>query len=256
MSSNSGVRAIAIGALALVALVASPTSAKPNQESKQLQTLVASEGEFTRALAAHRRGDLKAAADAYQAAILHDPEFVEAMTNLARVEVARGRLEDAAEWIDRAEALRQDYPGVHAARGLLALERGDAALAVNALSEARARTPEDVEVLVNLGAALLERGFAREAIEVSQQAQRLDSRRAAPLFNLGLAHDRVGESEAAEYHYRRFLDQCPADDPARSDVEARLTELAAAELRLPESSTHVDSRIGPRAAISGGEDDE
>jgi Flp pilus assembly protein TadD len=236
-------RALAL-TLALAALVAAPVDGEPNRESKQLETLVMSQGEFARAVAAHRRGDLGAAADTYRAAIVHDPGFVEAMTNLARVEVARGRLDAAAEWIDRAETLRSDYPGVHAARGLLALGRGDAALAVDALSEARELTPDDVEVLVNLGAALLERGFEREAIEVSQHAQRVDPGRAATSFNMGLAHDRMGEIEAAQYHYQRFLDQSPADDSARSPVEERLAELAASDARQSKS-THVDSRIGP-----------
>lgn len=240
----------------LGALAATPVAAKSNRESKRLQLLVASESEFTRAVAAQRRGDLTLAATTYETAIEHDPEFVEAMTNLARVEVARGRLEAATEWLDRAQGLRRDYPGVHAARGLLALARGDAALAIDELGEARTRTPDDVEVLVNLGAALLERGFAREAIEVSRDAQRLDAGHAANSFNLGLAHDRVGETGTAEHHYRQFLSLCRADDPARLLVEERLTELAAFDASEPRSSTHVHSKVGPRAVAPGGRNDD
>lgn len=246
------------GGLATIVLwlgIPGPALAGP-EETKKLDTLVASEAHFTRALAAHRRGDLDAAAEAYREALERDPEFVEAMANLARVEVGRDDLDEAAEWIDRAEVIRIDYPGVHAARGLLALRLGDAGHAVDALEQARALMPNDVEVLVNLGAALLARGFHREAIAVSREAQALDLRHPAASFNLGLAHDHAGEPQSADYHYRRFLDLTHRDDPDRARVEERLAELANLGEPHREDSLHLDSRVGPAAAAPGGSHDE
>ena len=232
-------------AFALGLFAATVAGAQANPEAERLERLEESESAFTRGVAAHRRGDLDAAALAYRAAIDDDALFVEAMINLARVEIEGGQLESAATWIDRAETQRRDYPGVHATRGLWALRFGDSALAVDALARARELAPQDVEVLVNLGAALIERGFAREAIEVSRQAERLDAGRAETQLNLGLAHDRMQKASAAQYHYRRYLERSSPDDPSRAEIEERLAELG--DVRPSEPASPIPFRFEDRS---------
>ena len=254
MCTSARRRRVVALAVALSVGLASAATAKTDQESKQLRRLESSDAAFTRAVAAQRRGDFVSAAQGYESAIRADSGFVEAMVNLARVEIARGRLDAAAEWVDRAETLRRDYPGVHAARGLLAFHRGDFAVAVDALPAARELAPHDVAVLVNLGAVLLERGFAHEAIDVCLEAQRLDAGRAETQLNLGLAHDRIGETQAAQYHYQRFLDQSSDDDPSRIQVEERLAVLGDVRARPLARRSPFDSRVGRSQSVRGGEE--
>lgn len=194
-------------------------------ERTRLQTLSASERDFMVGVAAHRRGDLVAAERAYASALEKDASFVEAMVNRARVLIELGDWKGAAGWLDPAAAEHADYPAVHAVRGLLALRTGDTAQAVDELTRARDLAPDDVEVLTNLGAALLEQGLLVQATKLLERAQRLDSDRAEVAFNLGLASDRAGEHRRAVFHYRRFLNLAASADPTRPAVRRRLSDL-------------------------------
>ena len=157
------------------------------------------------------------------------------MVNLARVQLQAGAHPEAEGWLDRAEALRSDYPAVPAVRGLLALQQRRIGAAVGALSEARARAPRDVEVLTNLAAALLQQGREAEAVEILKEAQRVDPHHAASAYNLGLAYDHSGDWVRAAHHYERFLRLASRSEPARAAVEDRLLLLRGA----PEASDSI-----------------
>ncbi|MEM7410913.1 MAG: tetratricopeptide repeat protein [Myxococcota bacterium] len=215
------------------------------RERVRLDSLERSEADFKLGVAAQRRGHLDAAAEAYAKAVERDPSFVEAMVNLARVRAAEGRFDQADEWLDRASLVRDDYPDIAAARGLVALGRGDAKLAVSELTRARVVEPDDVEVLINLGAALIEAGLWLEAIGHLDRAARLDTTRSAAVLNLALAHDHRGDAARAAFHYRRYLDLVSPGDPEREAVEARLERLAG---RVPHA---VKAKAPPEEASEG-----
>lgn len=237
--------------LALATAIPISAHGESQQEHAHMKTLAASGRDFSRGLSAQRRGDLDAAATAYASAIQGDPQFVEAMTNLARVEVRRGRLDAATEWIDQAAAIEPGYPGTRAATGILALKRGDTRYAVAVLTEARAQAPRNIEILINLGVALLAAGFDHEAIESFRDAQRLDGHHPAPSLNLGLAQDQRGEFATAAHHYRAFLDRAPGHDPDRAAVMQRLAILTSQARTDSTSPPSPSTHSGAHASAEG-----
>jgi len=220
-------RAPAIALLGmLAALMSLPAVAESRGgEAKRLDSLDQSESDFRVAVAAHRRGDLALAEANYLEAIREDESFVEAMVNLARVQLAVGEPARALHWLDRAERIQPHFPQVAAVRGVVALHSGDAALAMDMLAEANALMPGDADVRVNLGAALIEGGLPARAIGVLSRAVEADPDSPDALFNIGLAHDHAGKAQEAAFFYARFLELVATGDPDRGGVEKRIDEL-------------------------------
>ncbi|NNL87299.1 MAG: tetratricopeptide repeat protein, partial [Myxococcales bacterium] len=211
--------------LLCLCICAGATSAGAEDEAIQFDKIRASESDFAAALAAHRRGDWKKAAALYEMAIQREPEFVEAMVNLARVLLERGEGGAATEWLDRAQGVRPDYPGTVSVRGTEALRSGRTQDAIEVLSRARHRAQNDPEVLINLGAALSESGLHAEAIAVLARATRAAPRDSAAAFNAALAYDRGGRSVEALHHYRKFLALSAEGDVDRQAVRDRIDRL-------------------------------
>jgi len=250
-----------IACIGLVLAADESTAELPSRgEQIRFAKLNESEAAFNGALAAHRRGDLDSARKQYEAAIEKDTSFVEAMVNLSRLHIERAELSEAASWLDRAEAMRSEYPELSVVRGLLALRDGRIAEAVESLSRARATQPRNVEILTNLAAGLIAQGRRRESIEILVEAHHLDPNRAGTVFNLGLAYDRAGDFTRATHHYTHFLQLAPRLEPDRAAVESRLTELvAASEGRNEMTSTTASeeansSNIGTSLAEYTGEE--
>lgn len=181
---------------------------------------------FERGLAAYRRGRLEEARQGFTEAIRRDGGFVEAMVNLARLYLERDEVEKATHWLDRAAAVRTNYPELYKVRALAALAEGRASDATVFLNKARRFAPEDVEVLVNLGAALLEVDGPGEAVAVLEQAVKLEPGCVPCVLNLAIGTDRQGDRHRAAYYYRRFLSRAPSRDRDREAVRTRLEELA------------------------------
>jgi tetratricopeptide (TPR) repeat protein len=85
-------------------------------------------------------------------------------------------------------------------------ERGDLALAIMELEAARREAPDDVDVLIELGAALAVAGRAGEAEKALRRALRLDPGRAEGHHHLGLLLFRRGLYRPAATEFRRALD--------------------------------------------------
>lgn len=198
-------------------------------ERRDLESYRASAEIFATAVAAERRSLFDEARDGYAQAIARDPDFVEAILNLARLEIARGELAAAEAGIERAERIRSDYPKVAATRGLLAMARGDLAGALDAFSRAHRLAPEDAEVAVNLSAVLIQRGRPDEARKILETLLRVHPDQCEAFYNLALANDLSGRTDAAIFAYRRFLGLAALDDLARVDVQRRLEAIAASK---------------------------
>ncbi len=211
-------------------------------EQRTLDKYRASAERFEAAAAAERRGLRSEARVGYERALASDPEFVEALVNLARLELADGDLVACARWLDRAEALRADYALVASTRGLLALASGDGASALEAFERARRISPDDAEIGVNLGATLIARGRIAEAKGVLAELLRAEPDHTEALYNLALADDLGGDRDAARLGYERFLALARTDDPDRDAVRQRLDELSAERVSMRESSLASEVR--------------
>jgi tetratricopeptide (TPR) repeat protein len=86
------------------------------------------------------------------------------------------------------------------------------------------RADEDVaKALFQAGKAAYEAGQYADALKYFEQAYE-QSKRPRMFYNIGQAADRLRNDERALEAFRRFLELVP-DDPARPDVELRITAL-------------------------------
>jgi Flp pilus assembly protein TadD len=196
-------------------------------ERRDLATYRESSELFSAAAAAERRGLFDEARASYLRAVERDPDFVEAIVNLARLDIAGGDLDAAERWLERAKRVRSDYPMVAATSGLLALARNDLSGALDALSQAHRREPGDAEVAVNLGAVLIQRSRLEEARKVLAALLHEHPDHTAALYNLALANDLSGRFDEASLGYQRFLSIAALDDSGREGVQQRLEAMAA-----------------------------
>ena len=183
----------------------------------------------------------------FEQAIARAPTHAAARNNLGVSYLALGRTAEAERSF--REALRVD-PGLREAQANLAalpspggpLDAGDtpAALSLAALEagrqgrwreaveryeRARSLAPASPQLLVNLGAALLEAGRTREAAERLEEGLRLDPGSAAGHNNLGNARAALGDREAALKHYAAAIRIAPEYAEAHNNLGVTLFEL-------------------------------
>jgi len=205
-------------------------------EARMLSRYRASAQDFASGRAALQRGDLGAAERSFNRAVRADGNFVEAMVELARLHLDRDDGDAALQWLERAEKVGPSYPRIAATRGLIALRDRNFEDAHEHFDTAHRDAPEDIEIGVNLGAVLIARQSYGEAQRVLGELVELAPSNADLAFNLALAKDLAGQSDAAAYDSRRFLALSNFSDPERGAVEARLSELSkdSAEADEPE----------------------
>lgn len=130
---------------------------------------------------------------------------------LARASQARetGRLQDAVGFC--LEALQQDAANPVACRllGEIALHSGQHALAVEMLGKAMRLVPNDVSVIVNLGAACQAMDRFEEAASNYRRALKIVPDLAQARGNLAAVLMEMGDADGAEREYRAVLAQAP-----------------------------------------------
>jgi 4-amino-4-deoxy-L-arabinose transferase-like glycosyltransferase len=146
-----------------------------------------------------------------------DPSFVdaaaiEARTHASRGEVAFGEKRFADAERELREALRLEPAlsdaAIALARTLQATGRGDEALAV--VEQAVARDPANARVRGAHAEILLSRHEPRRALDELAIASRAEPRNGYFAFNVGLAHEQLGETAEAIAAYTRAADLEPA----------------------------------------------
>jgi len=204
-------------------------------ERDQLRLFERSARLFDAAVAATRRGDEEAAVRHYERALRADPDFVEAMVNLAQVHFEAGRHELARDWLERAEGSHPDYPRIALLRGLLALREGDARHAHEQLGLAHRQAPDDPAIAVDLAAVLIEVGRPTQAIELLEEVLSAFPEHVEAIYDLALARDLAGDRDRAAYGYERFLALSSVSDAGRAAVQRRLSQLSAGDAATPDA---------------------
>jgi len=100
--------------------------------------------------------------------------------------------------------------------------------------------------LVNLGAALAERGDYRGAIEALREALTLDPKFAKAHYNLGIALEHVGDDHEAMPHYRLALDS----DPEYAEAHFNLGHASLRQGRLAEAERHFREAVRIRPMLA------
>jgi len=115
------------------------------------------------AMALHE-GDLETAGARLNLALEYNPEFVEATTNLALVELQRGNLTRARQLLKRAKRLNPDLAEPHHGLGVLAEREYRPDLAQEHYQDALAVNPGFVPARANLAALFLEDARYEDAL--------------------------------------------------------------------------------------------
>jgi tetratricopeptide (TPR) repeat protein len=156
------------------------------------------------------QGDLETADARLSVALEYSPHFVEALVNLALVDLQRGNFTRARTLLQRARRLNADVAQVHHALGVLSERERRPDLASQHYRDALAVDPGFFAARANLGRLLFDAGFFEEArltfkklVEVAPAAAAGHSGLAEALIRLG----RVVEADAVIAEAaRRFPD--------------------------------------------------
>lgn len=114
--------------------------------------------------AALQHGDLEAAAAHLELALEYNEEFVEALTNLGLVELARGNFGRARQLLARAIRLNPDFAQSHHGLGVLAEREFQPDQASDHYRAALAVDPGFAPARANLARLLLQAGYAEHAL--------------------------------------------------------------------------------------------
>ena len=193
-------------------------------------------------LAAWKSGDLESAIDAMRRTTILEPGSLRALVNLSRIHNARGEATAALEAAERALAIdATDSVALYQrARSLRNLGRVDEALAV--LGECLGRNPAYGQALNLVGLIHLERGETALAVDAFDSAAALESEVAFVHRNLGLALERAGRAEEAVLAYRRAA-ELSSEPPVSSEpapVPVAVAATAGAVERAPADPVESD----------------
>ncbi|HXE53542.1 MAG TPA: tetratricopeptide repeat protein [Tepidisphaeraceae bacterium] len=165
----------------------------------------------------HRARRFPEAESVYRQILAHQPDYVPALENLARLGFEIGRFADAADLLRRAIALRPDSPDLYANLGMVLATAGLAAQAIPVLRQALALRARP-EAYNNLANALQAVGNFDEALEAYQQCLRLAPNYADAHNNLAIVLKQKGRFDEAITHFRKSLELRPGNHEARYNL--------------------------------------
>ena len=173
-----------------------------------------------------RAGNKKGAVTAFREATRLSPNDFLAHFNLGTALAALGDLDAAASALGRATELRPDYMVAFHRLGSVERRRGRPTVAVIAQEKARALSPNDPSVALELGlaySARRQKGDDDRAVVELGRAEKLARSAWEPPFYLGLVHSTAGRCAEAKKAFERYLGRDPKG--------ARTTEVNAAMSR-------------------------
>ncbi|MEG4343983.1 tetratricopeptide repeat protein [Microcoleus sp. A003_D6] len=145
----------------------------------------------------------------YERAIAIDPNYVEALHNLAYASIRQGKIDRAIAYYERSTALQPDLAETLIGLGssLQQQDKLDEALAV--CQQAIQQLPANAQARCNLGIVLQKQGKIEDAIGCYQQALSLKPDFPEALNNLGKAFEEAGKMAEAIDCYRRAIELKP-----------------------------------------------
>jgi tetratricopeptide (TPR) repeat protein len=179
------------------------------------------------AWSAYQAGDLAAARQQYDMALLQDPNNRDALLGSAAVALKEHNGQQAAVHYVRLLELNPNDP--EALSGLVALRPGDLAQAETKLKGLLRSTPESGPVLFTLGNLYAKQGRWSEAQQAYFRAYSAAPANPDYAFNLAIGLDRLNQGRLAQDYYQRALNLAQ-NAPAGFDpnaVRKRLAELGA-----------------------------
>ena len=129
---------------------------------------------------------------AYERAISENPTNPLLLAQLAQLEIGQGNTTVALEDLNKALALKADFPAAYYFRSQIEASRGDFAAAIPDANAATELASADPTGWYNLGAIYYAAGSYRDAAEALEHAVGLQENFANAMYILGLTYDALG----------------------------------------------------------------
>lgn len=147
----------------------------------------------------------------FESMLAGDAKDVKCLLGLARAQRALGELDDALATVNKVFAVKPDHLESKSLRGLLRVEKGDAA-GVKDLEEAAKDRRSGPAEHINFGLYLCGKDDARAQKEF-ELALRADSRSGIAIMELGKIAERRGDNHSALTHFTKATQFATANDP-------------------------------------------
>jgi Flp pilus assembly protein TadD len=164
-----------------------------------------------RAYILQEQGRFDAAARAYEAVVQGEPGDWEAWNNLGNARRDSGDAAGAVQALSQAARLRPEVAAIRFNLALASLSAGDVARAEAGYREAARLDPANPSAQLELGRLLRHSGRSGEAVAAFRRARELAPAAAEPLMEIARAHAADRRLEEAEAAYRRALALQPRD---------------------------------------------
>ncbi len=180
-----------------------------------------------------RTGDQAAAEHAFRKTIEINPNHTGAVFNLAKLLNAK-HAPDAAQWLQRANTLRQqdrrmsrlrrailqhpENASIHFSLGSELVARKQWIEAIKQFKMALALDPGDTRARINLANAYMMLNNPRQAIAEYQRVLEANPQSREALANLGIVYARQGQADSARQYWRRLLKIDPGNPVARKGL--------------------------------------
>ena len=154
-------------------------------------------------------GDLGAAISRFRAALASTPEYPDALNNLGYALLLTGRDEEARALYEKALALQPDFPEALNNLGLLFGRAGDMDRAERYFRDALGRRADYGEAANNLALVLVSRGQADAAVDLLQGVLKRTPEYEAAYVTLAKIHFSAGRSKEGIAALERLLQMNP-----------------------------------------------
>ncbi len=174
--------------------------------------------ELEQAIELQRRGEVRGAAERYQAMLRANPRNAEALHYLGLAFRQLGDARSAEEFLGRALAIEPDHANTLSDLATLLTEEKRFEEALPRFRRALELAPYHTDALSNLASVLRRLSRPQEAVALLERLTVVLPRVAANFRRLGDMHSRVGDVDAAIVAYRRAIDLDPDDKLARVNL--------------------------------------
>lgn len=176
-------------------------------------------------------GRLQKSLDAWQAVLVIDPSYFDALLASGWILDLMGKKEEARGYLEKALAVEPENTFLRKTYAMNLATSGKLKEAIAVYERLRQDYPDDPEVLQDLGIAYGYSGDINKAIETLKAAVNI---RPSPIayYNLTVALKKVGNIEEAVYYLKLYLGNPEGEDEAK--VRGAQQELAVLEKLLPQ----------------------
>jgi tetratricopeptide (TPR) repeat protein len=175
--------------------------------------------------AALEKGDLAAAAAAYESVAAKAPDLPQVHHNLGLVYRRQGDVAKAEAAFRRASELDPAFPEAHGALSVLLATTGRRDEAIVEAEKAVELLPDSTQYLYNLAVLYRDSGRPGDAEPLLVRLEGLDPQNAEIQFHLGTALVALGRMADAVARLEKYVEIAPADAPNRGSAEAMIGAL-------------------------------